>query len=240
MGCGEGPSRCARCCLLVATTLLAACALVLLYVSISALVTEQPRAAALLGAPLGRGPALLVLSTGALALLVALLGCCGALCRSTCLLGMFALVCLLLLILSLAGCVAALVVTGPGADAARQDMLRSMARYNNDTETTKLWDFVQRDFACCGVTNGSDWSQQDVHLAGVVPDSCCRTANNGSLLACTNAPTPLNSYVETGCLAAAMHAVAGHSGMFGMVCAAVAVLLGAAAALSCCLIRRER
>ncbi|XP_037072545.1 CD63 antigen-like [Pollicipes pollicipes] len=230
MGCNCG--RMTRFWLLAQNLVLFCAALVLLSVSVDALVEEQSYVATLLGAPVSRGTAMLLAAAASLVLVVSFLGCCGALFQSVVLVGLFGCFSVLLLVVSVAGFCSALYVAGPGAAAAQSSMLRSMVRYGRDTEVTQAWDFLQRDFHCCGVVDGKDWAL-NATINATVPESCCRRSN-GTYLPCTESPTGQNSYVADGCLASARQLFVDHTPAFAGAAAAVVLFLAISAGMACC------
>jgi len=128
-------------------------------------------------------------------------------------------------VLCLVGFGAALVVAGPGSDAAARGMTRSMSEYGEDTEVTAAWDWIQTDFRCCGVRNGTDWARNATLPANVtVPASCCRVLNS-TREDCAAAPTPENSYLADGCLSTAQTLVTRNAAAFIGVSLAVVVFL---------------
>ena len=225
--------------LLVQNLALFACAVALLIVSVDVLAAEDLRVAALVDFSVSRGTALLLASAAALVLLVSFLGCCGALLGNRCLLGMFGCFSVLMLVLTLAGFTAALVVSGPAADSIERSLLNSMAQYGNDTEDTAAWDFLQGDFDCCGVRNGSDWATHGT-ISTKVPSSCCRPDLNGTLLPCQSAPTANNSYYETGCFSSAQQLIGDHTASIAGATAAVVLFLLLSATLAWFYSKMER
>ncbi|KAF0292565.1 CD63 antigen [Amphibalanus amphitrite] len=225
--------------LLVQNLVLFAGALALLTVSVDALSSEHPHLESVLGVSVSRGAALLLTAVATLVLVVSFLGCCGAMLQNTCLLGLFGCFSVLLFILTVAGFASALVAAGPEADVVQRDLFESMGRYGNDTEVTAVWDFLQRDFQCCGVRGGADWSNHS-SIDTEVPASCCRPGANGTQLACEQQPTDRNSYYEHGCFSSAQQLLEDHSAALAGATAAVAIFLVLSCTLSCFYIKMKR
>uniref|UniRef100_A0A0K8TKK9 Tetraspanin n=1 Tax=Tabanus bromius TaxID=304241 RepID=A0A0K8TKK9_TABBR len=132
------------------------------------------------------------LAVGALMLIVAFFGCCGAFRESQCLLISFFCCLLVVLVAEIAG--------GAWIFHNREkldDMVRSSVKYTVQeeygpefTKTTSVFDTFQRQLKCCGADSPQDWStskfndvERPLNL-GVgnvskkpyykVPDSCCK------------------------------------------------------------------
>ena len=76
-----------------------------------------------------------------------------------------------------------------------QSMMEKLEFFDNKTEEN-FFNVIQQDLHCCGVSNSSDWMNNNLYKAGSVPDSCCK---NISLL-CGDSADPDHIYEKTGCL----------------------------------------
>jgi len=163
------------------------------------------------------------LSVGLLVTLFAFLGCCGAITRSKCLLGIFAISLLALLMGEVA--VAVLVYF---KELDYRPLLRSsvhetvLEKYHpNNTATVLYWDTIQQGFECCGSSGPIDWAhslyngyQENTKEIGIgfkqtvlpftIPSSCCRNLDDPL---CSSTITPNfrividdNIYYSEGCL----------------------------------------
>ncbi|KAK4807265.1 hypothetical protein QYF61_006326 [Mycteria americana] len=72
----------------------------------------------------------------------------------------------------------------------------AMHKYGEDEPATAAVDELQRDFACCGVNNYTDWATiERFRFNNTVPRSCCRV----NTTSCNVRPSPATVY-EKGCL----------------------------------------
>lgn len=138
-------------------------------------------------------PSLSLLCTGLCVLLVATMGCCGALAASRCLLGTFSLLLVTLVFgqLSVAGLVYFKQLDyGLIVKHVAQQTVQEKYQTNN-TATLLYWDHVQTGLSCCGAEGPEDWAESEFGRAsgeareiGIgagqvnqpfsVPLSCCR------------------------------------------------------------------
>ena len=75
-------------------------------------------------------------------------------------------------------------------DVIKEPLTKSMTKYDpntsvkDDLDITRAWDDVQRQFACCGVNNYTDWTAVNgtifPHDGNLVPASCCAAVANVS------------------------------------------------------------
>ena len=76
-----------------------------------------------------------------------------------------------------------------------QSMMEKLESFDNKTEVN-FFNVIQQDLHCCGVSNSSDWMNNNLYKAWSVPDYCCK---NISLL-CGDSADPDHIYDKTGCL----------------------------------------
>eukprot|EP00092_Neocalanus_flemingeri_P010104 GFUD01010888.1.p1 GENE.GFUD01010888.1~~GFUD01010888.1.p1 ORF type:complete len:268 (-),score=61.11 GFUD01010888.1:206-1009(-) len=166
---------------------------------------------------------LALLTVGLLVSLLAFLGCCGAITRSKCLLGMFVISLLVLLVGEVA--VAVLIYFKeleyrPLLTEGVHEIVKEKYHPNN-TATVLYWDTVQQGFECCGSSGPIDWAhslyngyQENTKELGIgarqtvlpftIPSSCCRNMDDPL---CSSTITPKfktvideNIYYSEGCL----------------------------------------
>jgi len=137
-------------------------------------------------------PALALLFSGVGVILVAAIGCCGALATSRCLLATFSLLLVTLVFgqLSLAGLLYfkhldyGLIVKHVAQQTVQEKY------HSNNTATLLYWDHVQRGLSCCGALGPKDWADSQFgrgteareigigadkeKLPFTLPLSCCR------------------------------------------------------------------
>jgi len=102
---------------------------------------------------------------GGLIFVTGFLGCCGAGCENTCLLGLFFVIILVLFLAEMAIGIAALVLQGQGklendvnnyyTDNVVKDYIGSCT--NQDNALTIAWTKIQQDDKCCGCNNITDY-----------------------------------------------------------------------------------
>jgi len=177
---------------------------------------------------------IVLLTVGLLISLLAFLGCCGAITRSKCLLGMFVISLLSLLIAEVV--VAVLIYfkeldLRPLLKSGVNEIVSEKYHYNN-TGTTIYWDTIQQQFECCGSSGPVDWAHslyngynentkeigigaQETALPFTIPSSCCR---NMADPLCSRTITPKfktvideSVYFSEGCLRKALSFISSNS-----------------------------
>ncbi|KAH8418838.1 hypothetical protein KR222_001031 [Zaprionus bogoriensis] len=110
---------------------------------------------------------------GAFIIVITFFGCWGALKENYCLILSFSVMLFIIFILELAAGISGYVLRNDAYNMLNKTLTDSMFKYNSSSqsETTALWDDVQRDFHCCGVWNYSDW--KNVFHNEELPLSCC-------------------------------------------------------------------
>ncbi|VDN83931.1 unnamed protein product [Brugia pahangi] len=108
---------------------------------------------------------ILLLAAGALCSLLGFLGCCGAIRENYCLTVSFAVLLTLVLTIETAIAIAAYALQEPLQASLSQQLTLGLQRYNRSAGVRMAWDQTQKQFACCGVHNFTDWNTP--------PDSCC-------------------------------------------------------------------
>ncbi|EDV58307.1 CD63 antigen [Drosophila erecta] len=110
---------------------------------------------------------------GAFIILISFFGCWGALKENYCLVLSFSVMLAIIFILELAAGISGYVLRNDASDLIKTSLTSSLSEYNADNHNaiTKLWDDIQGDFDCCGVTTYKDWvvtfPNEDL------PMSCC-------------------------------------------------------------------
>ncbi|XP_049823684.1 tetraspanin-9-like [Aethina tumida] len=115
---------------------------------------------------------IILITTGAVIVVVSFFGCYGSWRESRCLLKTFSACLFVIIILELAfGCLAA-VYFGDFENAIRNEMIDTMnlIRDSDDSEWVKQsWDAMQDELSCCGVGGPRDW----ITMAQTkIPESC--------------------------------------------------------------------
>jgi len=111
---------------------------------------------------------------GVVIFLIAFFGCCGALKENACMTLTFSTLLIVIFILEIMVGIGGFILKNKTEDYLKTTLYKTMKQYdNNNTEVTALWDTVQKEFHCCGVTNYTDWNTQTNTTNGYLPISCC-------------------------------------------------------------------
>ncbi|XP_060647354.1 CD63 antigen [Drosophila nasuta] len=111
---------------------------------------------------------------GAFIIVITFFGCWGALKENYCLILSFSIMLFIIFILELAAGISGYVLRNDAYSLINSTLFDSLSEYNSvrATPTTALWDNVQRDFQCCGVTNYTNWNDEFKNSS--LPISCCK------------------------------------------------------------------
>ncbi|KAJ0180322.1 hypothetical protein K1T71_003726 [Dendrolimus kikuchii] len=114
------------------------------------------------------------IATGIIIFLISFFGFYGAFMENYFMNMAFAGAMVLIFVFQLSACIAGYSLRGNTVALVQQQLRSTMELYGTSFEVTKLWDEVQEDFSCCGVTNASDWLPPlgTVESQGL-PVSCC-------------------------------------------------------------------
>ncbi|KAM9856965.1 tetraspanin-1-like [Aulostomus maculatus] len=122
----------------------------------------------------------LLITVGAVLLVIGFFGCCGAIKESKCMLLTFFSIVLIIFLIEVAGAVV-LFVFEDVADqlfmSLESEVIESIKRdYGSDDSLTSLWNATMDQFQCCGFKNytdfdGSPFNEQ--HGGNVYPPTCC-------------------------------------------------------------------
>ncbi|XP_066993048.1 tetraspanin-9 [Anabrus simplex] len=120
----------------------------------------------------------ILIAAGAFVFLVSMLGYCGALRESQCLLTCYGVFLVIILIMEItAGSIAA-AYKKETEDKTRELLKESIKRYttkDNPNAETIMWNYFMAELKCCGVDSykdfeGSEWA---IKTKNVVPEACC-------------------------------------------------------------------
>ena len=99
---------------------------------------------------------------------------------------------ILILLLQLIATIVAFTLSKKADKQLHDRLIKSIAAYDEGNSDAKQeWDNLQRQWACCGVTNYTDWINPPKRAGP--PDSCC--ANNNCLVPAANQ----TAYYTSGC-----------------------------------------
>lgn len=162
---------------------------------------------------------------GSFIIVITFFGCWGALKENYCLILSFSVMLFIIFILELAAGISGYVLRNDAYSLIQTELKSSMSSYSNTTEnpTTGLWDDVQRDFNCCGVTNYSDWNT--LWDKPDLPLTCCSIpVGTVGTFTCNNATATLNRVKTNGCLPGFSDYIADHAVSLGAAGVVIAVL----------------
>lgn len=179
----------------------------------------------------------LLVCTGCLSVLAALLGYTAIAYESRCLLAWYTI--LLVIIFMFESVIGLLAyVYQEQIDTELQDSLMDtfINTYSLDTENTQAVDKIQTKYSCCGSSGFSDWTGSPWHLQHpgmAVPDSCCKTVNPG----CGVRDHPSN-IAYTGCIHRFSTELSQHLLMVGSISLCLALLQVVGVILTSCMFSR--
>jgi len=116
--------------------------------------------------------AYVLIGIGLIIFIVAFFGCCGAIKENYCMLITFTLFIALVFILEVGTIVAGIVLKGKISKTVSKGLETSMSKYEKSTTVQSAWNFIQRQFSCCGAKNYTEWFQH--FKKDLVPNSCCK------------------------------------------------------------------
>ncbi|KAM9445773.1 CD63 antigen [Clarias gariepinus] len=116
---------------------------------------------------------LVIIVVGVVIFFIAFFGCCGAWKDNYCMVTTFAVLLSFIIIIEIGIAITAYVFRGQLKILVEDGMKEMIKDYNNNTETQKNVDILQKELKCCGSVNASDWINYKPDHASV-PDSCCR------------------------------------------------------------------
>jgi len=123
------------------------------------------------------GSAVVLIVLGAIIMIVAFFGCCGACTENPCMMYTYGTL-LALILIALIGVTVTIVVYKDDVEKIVKDNMKlSMANYNNQTAggVKETWNVLQKDVKCCGTMEYKDWFDVNGFSQNQVPDSCCIT-----------------------------------------------------------------
>jgi len=164
----EGCGQCVKYLLFLANFLILIGGLTVMVVGIWTVV-DKAEFEQLLGTDLYVSAAYILIATGAVVALIALLGCLGAVKEIRCMLLTYFIVLLVLFVVLLVGGVLGYVFNERVEDTIETKMMASLDEYTTKQAIQDAWDAAQSQMECCGVDQSSDWRGRVPQL----PPSCC-------------------------------------------------------------------
>jgi len=129
-------------------------------------------------------PPKLFIAIGAIMLIIAFLGCCGAYMENHAMIMCYSVLVGLVLVLQLGVGISAFLLKDDVEKVAEEAFMQTLKRYHNltDPESADIrrsWDIVQSELHCCGVNNYTNWNgtlspfTDPPKNETLVPSSCC-------------------------------------------------------------------
>uniref|UniRef100_A0A8D8X7Q1 Tetraspanin n=1 Tax=Cacopsylla melanoneura TaxID=428564 RepID=A0A8D8X7Q1_9HEMI len=109
-------------------------------------------------------------TVGGIVVVVAFLGCCGAIKESAWMVLTFGLLLGTLFIVELAGAAGSFVLSANAIPVIQAKFNETMKLYSHSKEISRVWDLLQSNLECCGSQNYTDWYPI---LNNSLPMSCC-------------------------------------------------------------------
>jgi len=172
----------------------------------------------------------ILMAAGVTIFVLSLLGYCGALKESRCLLGFYGFLLVVILLLEITACGFAFFYKDKADIEVKKFLTDTISKYDpllgndtvsDDSPPTVIWNGLMLKLKCCGVESYTDFQEsQKFKDSGLqVPLTCCAVNEevfkyNGSISLldpnCTRDPKMENSYYKTGCYDRMMKLIANH------------------------------
>ncbi|XP_017152530.1 CD63 antigen [Drosophila miranda] len=162
---------------------------------------------------------------GAFIILITFFGCWGALKENYCLVLSFSIMLAIIFILELSAGISGYVLRNDASSLIKTSLTESLKDYNsfNQSPTTALWDDVQHDFDCCGVSDYKDWAVTFPNAS--LPISCCTIpVGAAGTFSCFGNFTSEGLRHDYGCLDGFSNYIASHAVSLGAAGVVIAVL----------------
>jgi len=168
----------------------------------------------------------LVIITGAVSVVVALIGYAAVAFESRTLLAWYTIFLVVIFVAeSISGLLSYVYQENLGAELQENLHERFVDLYKTDDEVRKSVDIIQEKFSCCGSESYQDWSKKTEgvhllkHINTPVPDSCCKTPSPG----CGVRDHPSNIHY-TGCRHRLQDEMSGHLIIISIISVSIALL----------------
>ncbi|XP_073230460.1 CD151 antigen-like [Porites lutea] len=180
------------------------------------------------------GPVFLII-IGVIVAIVGFLGCCGAYKENYCMVTTFAILLVIIFILEIAAGALAYAFKDKLEGYVKEGLEKGVDKYATDKVIQKAMDKAQKEFACCGVDNYTDYFKAG--NGTVFPESCCKKGVTGCPTTVSDAkknPSKLNS---KGCLSELEKYLKDHIVVVGGVGIGIAFIQLIGIIFACCLMR---
>ncbi|XP_030829578.1 CD63 antigen-like [Strongylocentrotus purpuratus] len=172
---------------------------------------------------------------GVFIFLTGFFGCCGAVKENYCMLGTYAFIMVLLLILELAAGISGYVLRDDIDKLVDDNMTDLQKEYNSSTSTQQLFDNMQKNLECCGVDNYTDWMGYNMSHPDMVPESCCMKPGTAG---CNQVGSATLDIYTKPCYNALKDLLLRNIGIIAGVAIGIAVIEIFGIAFGCCLMRK--
>lgn len=151
----------------------------------------------------------LMIATGILGIIGAIIGCCGAKLEQRSSIGLCGLIVSIMFMMELiVGMLSYAYQDQVEHDLKHNLATKIMKRYSLDDDITNAMDFVQQNLNCCGGDIFEDWTKSEWYFTASkrnkVPDSCCKTiskacgmSDHPSNIPYTGCRHPMAAYVKS-------------------------------------------
>ncbi|XP_013777868.1 CD151 antigen-like [Limulus polyphemus] len=196
----------------------------------------------LLGSNLYVSSAAILIASGVIVIIVAFLGCMGAVKEIKCMLLTYFIILFMIFIMMLVGGILGYVFRNEVDDHMHREMLTTVRQYMNNTPITEAWDLVHKKFECCGMKQEGSSRQPyriwvDVNpnfkvTGPQVPSSCCKSETVIPL--CQKIPTKETAWMK-GCYDELKEFVKRHAIIVGGIGVGIACILIVGMSFACAL-----
>uniref|UniRef100_U5EZJ8 Tetraspanin n=1 Tax=Corethrella appendiculata TaxID=1370023 RepID=U5EZJ8_9DIPT len=184
----------------------------------------------------------LLIAIGSIIFVIAFFGCCGAYKENYCMVLTFSVLLIIVFILELAAGISGYVLRNETAELITQSLNQTMPQYlKNNTDIIELWDQVQGNFDCCGLSNPvEDWKAAGFN-ATEIPMSCCRPQIGAiGVLHCPPQENEAIVLRKTGCVQAFGDYIKSHAVSLGAAGIILAIIQFAGIFFACYLLKQLR
>lgn len=179
--------------------------------------------------------ALILMVAGAVIVVVAFFGCCGACTESACMMYTFGTLLSLILMVELGVAITILMFKENALIILKDQLRNTVENYKKEEGATDAWDAMQTELKCCGIVSYKDWANVTMIEDDSVPESCCidyaKGCGEGAMA------TPEKLYAK-GCLVKLKDALVENAVIVGAVGVGVALIQLIGVCVSCALAKR--
>jgi hypothetical protein len=178
-------------------------------------------------------PAVLLV-TGIVIFIIALIGCCGSFTKNKCCINIFIFGVSLLLLLQFIALILGLVFKSKIEQGVHEGMRNVVLDYHDSKVYQEFQDGIHKEFKCCGVDSFWDWNSLNI-TQNAVPESCC--INKGCDTTVPPKRTPPEFYTQ-GCSAKVIEWLKSNASILIASAAIVCFIQAIAVVLSCIYVKK--